>query len=47
MAVGVGSYDEPIEVCGLAHFCEHMLSLGSKKYPSESLYKALVGKGLK
>ena len=45
LAVGVGSYDEPIECCGLAHFCEHMMALGSSKYPNESIYKALAGKG--
>lgn len=26
------------KVNGLAHFCEHMLFLGTKKYPSESHY---------
>ena len=36
--------DEPIEVGGLAHFCEHMMALGSKKYPSENLYKFTAGK---
>ena len=36
MCVGVGSYDE--NVPGLAHFLEHMLFLGSKKYPDEGEY---------
>lgn len=45
VAVGVGTYDEPLETHGLAHFCEHMLALGSEKYPNESIYKSLVGKG--
>ena len=36
--------DEPIEVGGLAHFCEHMMALGSRKYPSENLYKFTAGK---
>ena len=37
-------FDEPTEVQGLAHFCEHMMALGSKKYPSENLYKFTAGK---
>ena len=31
--VGAGSWNEPDEYPGLAHFCEHMLFIGSKKYP--------------
>ena len=38
MAVNVGSMSDPPEIQGLAHFCEHMLFLGTKKYPNESLY---------
>jgi len=33
---------EPIE--GLAHFCEHMLFLGSEKFPSDNDYKDFVTK---
>ena len=40
----MGSYDEPAEVGGLAHFCEHMMALGSKKYPNEGIYKDKAGK---
>lgn len=32
LAVGVGSLHERKDVQGLAHFCEHMLFLGTKKY---------------
>ena len=28
-----GSLNDPAEVNGIAHFCEHMLFMGSKKYP--------------
>lgn len=35
LAVGVGSYDEPADQAGLAHFLEHMLFLGTEKYPEE------------
>ena len=38
MDVNAGSFNDPIEVDGLAHFCEHMLFLGTKKYPDESEY---------
>lgn len=33
VAVKVGSFNDPVEVPGLAHFCEHMLFTGSQKYP--------------
>jgi insulysin len=38
MAVGVGSLMDPEEVQGLAHFLEHMLFLGTEKYPDEGEY---------
>jgi len=40
MYVGTGSYDEPVE--GLAHFLEHMLFMGSEKYPLESDYQTFI-----
>jgi len=33
VAVGSGSWSDPEEYPGMAHFCEHMLFLGTKKYP--------------
>lgn len=36
LAVNVGSWSNPKESLGMAHFLEHMLFLGTKKYPSES-----------
>ncbi|KAJ0170064.1 hypothetical protein K1T71_014670 [Dendrolimus kikuchii] len=33
MDVNVGYLSDPEELPGLAHFCEHMLFLGTKKYP--------------
>jgi insulysin len=35
MTVGCGQMDDPPEVQGLAHFLEHMVFLGSDKYPKE------------
>jgi len=31
--VGVGSFSDPPEVPGMAHFLEHMVFMGSEKYP--------------
>ena len=36
--VNAGSLNDPVGVDGLAHFCEHMLFLGTKKYPNKSEY---------
>lgn len=36
VAVAVGQLDEPAEWPGLAHFCEHMLFLGTDGYPDPS-----------
>ncbi|KNC52137.1 insulin-degrading enzyme [Thecamonas trahens ATCC 50062] len=42
MNVNVGYFSDPQAVPGLAHFCEHMLFLGTAKYPDESYYAGLV-----
>jgi insulysin len=42
LTVKVGSWDEPAEEPGLAHFLEHMLFLGTRKYPNESEYNRFV-----
>lgn len=38
MNVHVGSCGNPVTVPGLAHFCEHMLFLGTAKYPIEDSF---------
>jgi insulysin len=38
IAVNTGSYLNPKNYDGLAHFLEHMLFMGSKKYPDEKYY---------
>eukprot|EP00741_Cyanophora_paradoxa_P018552 tig00021070_g17911.t1 len=40
--VHVGSFADPIELPGLAHYVEHMMSHGSTKYPDEAHYKQIV-----
>lgn len=38
MDVSVGSFSSPKNLQGLAHFLEHMLFLGTEKYPEEGSY---------
>ncbi|CAL1267103.1 unnamed protein product [Larinioides sclopetarius] len=40
--VQIGFMSEPREFPGLAHFCEHMLFLGTEKYPSENDYNKFL-----
>lgn len=42
LSVEVGSWSDPDEYPGLAHFLEHMLFLGTKKYPAEGGYQAYI-----
>lgn len=38
LSVESGSCNDPQEYPGMAHFCEHMLFMGSKKYPDENTF---------
>lgn len=38
----VGSLSDPPNIAGLSHFCEHMLFLGTKKYPKENEYSQFL-----
>ncbi|XP_061692661.1 insulin-degrading enzyme isoform X2 [Syngnathoides biaculeatus] len=40
--VHIGSLSDPANIAGLAHFCEHMLFLGTKKYPKENEYSQFL-----
>ena len=40
----IGSLSDPLELPGLAHFCEHMLFLGTKKFPVENDYSKFISK---
>jgi len=33
LSVAVGSFSDPLEAQGLAHYLEHMLFMGTSKYP--------------
>ncbi|PIA15951.1 LuxS/MPP-like metallohydrolase [Coemansia reversa NRRL 1564] len=42
LSVNVGSFADPPELLGLAHFVEHMLFKGSEKYPLEPEYMSYI-----
>ncbi|KAF7987713.1 hypothetical protein HCN44_003576 [Aphidius gifuensis] len=42
MDVNVGHMSDPWDVPGLAHFCEHMLFLGTEKYPNKNEYSSFL-----
>ncbi|HSG52526.1 MAG TPA: insulinase family protein [Rheinheimera sp.] len=42
LTVNVGHFDDPINREGLAHFLEHMLFLGSGKYPKAGDYQQFI-----
>lgn len=42
MDVHVGQLSDPDTLPGLAHFCEHMLFLGTEKYPDEDSYSSFL-----
>lgn len=42
LTVSVGSMADPSELRGLAHYLEHMLFMGSEKYPDENEFEAFL-----
>lgn len=44
LLVGAGSMYDPVSCQGLAHFLEHLLFMGSQKYPGENDYEAFIAK---
>lgn len=42
MDVHVGSMSDPDDIPGLAHFCEHMSFLGTKKFPDEEGFTSFL-----
>ncbi|MCF7687525.1 MAG: insulinase family protein [Cephaloticoccus sp.] len=42
LVVATGQIDDPFDMVGLAHFTEHMLFLGTEKYPDVASYSAFI-----
>ena len=42
MIVNTGCYDDPATHEGLAHLCEHMVEMGTEKYPDAVAYRKVV-----
>jgi len=42
LCVGVGSFSDPWPIQGMAHFLEHMVFMGSEKYPKENDFEAFI-----
>ena len=42
MCVASGSLRDPRDIPGLSHFLEHMLFLGTEKYPNENTYNTFI-----
>ena len=42
LSVNVGNFQDPNNQQGLAHFLEHMLFLGTKKYPEAGNYQSYI-----
>ena len=42
LSVGVGSYHNPKNQQGMAHYLEHMLFLGTEKYPDTNEYDEFI-----
>lgn len=42
VSVDVGSWNNPVQYPGMAHFVEHLLFMGTKKFPRESEFRQYV-----
>jgi secreted Zn-dependent insulinase-like peptidase len=42
LTVGAGCYNDPEEAEGLAHLCEHMIFISSKKYPKPGQFDTFI-----
>ncbi|KAJ8952794.1 hypothetical protein NQ318_008111, partial [Aromia moschata] len=42
LCIGVGSFSDPKEVPGMAHFLEHMVFMGSEKFPAENDFDSFI-----
>ena len=44
MVVGIGSLSDPAAMPGLSHYLEHMLFMGSERFPDENDYDSFLSK---
>ena len=44
LCIQMGSFSDPFELPGLAHFLEHMVFMGSEKYPDENSFDQFIQK---
>lgn len=44
LMVDVGSFSDPPHIQGLAHFLEHLIFMGSKKYPEENEFDSFINR---
>nr|XP_018915605.1 PREDICTED: nardilysin-like [Bemisia tabaci] len=42
LTIGVGSFSDPPNIPGLAHFLEHMIFMGTEKYPGENEFDSFL-----
>lgn len=42
LCIGSGCFEDPLSVQGLSHFLEHMIFMGSEKYPKENEFDQFV-----
>ncbi|KLT45842.1 hypothetical protein CC85DRAFT_239827 [Cutaneotrichosporon oleaginosum] len=42
MDVGVGHLSDPVDLPGCAHFCEHLMFMGTKTFPAENEYSSFL-----
>ncbi|CRL01367.1 CLUMA_CG014853, isoform A [Clunio marinus] len=42
LCIDVGSFEDPFEVQGLCHFLEHMVFMGSEKFPKENEFDQYI-----
>lgn len=42
LSVRAGSFSDPADIQGLAHFVEHMVFMGSEKYPKENEFDSFI-----
>jgi secreted Zn-dependent insulinase-like peptidase len=44
LTIDIGSYSDPKEYCGMAHYLEHMILTGSTKYPKPNMFSEYINK---